>query len=231
VTYRERPSAVPGVTLWQRQVGPGPCTTRIMPDGCLDLLWDGRRLLIAGPDTRAREHAFPAGAEYAALRFSGGTGPALLGIPADALRDQTIDVEDLLPPGEARLLIERVAASPVAALERWSQARAAAHPVDPLGPRVLAMATARVPVSDMADRLGLSTRQLHRRCLSSFGYGPRRLTRVLRLSRLCDERGSGVPLAQLAHAIGYTDQAHLSREVRELAGTTPARLVQLLATG
>lgn len=83
----------------------------------------------------------------------------------------------------------------------------------------------------MADRLGLSTRQLHRRCLSSFGYGPRRLTRVLRLSRLCDERGSSVPLAQLAHATGYADQAHLSREVRELAGTTPARLVQLLATG
>jgi len=231
VIYRERPSTVPGVTLWQRQVAPVPRTMRIMPDGCLDLLWDGRRLLIAGPDTRAREHVCPAGVAYAALRFSGGTGPALLGIPADVLRDQTVRLEELLPPVEVRLLTERVAAGPVAALERWSQARAGAHPVDPLGPRVLAMARAGLPVSDMAARLGLSPRQLHRRCLSNFGYGPRRLTRVLRFSRLCDEGGSGVPLAQLAHAVGYADQAHLSREVRELAGTTPARLVQLLTAG
>src|SRR5262249_31447417 len=53
VTYRERPTAVPGVVLWQRT---SQGRSRIMPDGCLDLVWDGRELFVAGPDTAARWH-------------------------------------------------------------------------------------------------------------------------------------------------------------------------------
>lgn len=32
------------------------------------------------------------------------------------------------------------------------------------------------------------------------------------------------PLAEIAAQLGFADQAHLSREMRELWGTTPARL-------
>ncbi len=35
-------------------------------------------------------------------------------------------------------------------------------------------------VPAMADAIGLSERQLHRRCLSAFGYGPSTLRRILR---------------------------------------------------
>lgn len=231
VPYRERRCAVPGVTLWRRTVGPVPRATKILPDGCLDLLWDGRRLLVAGPDTTAREHTGPAGAAYAALRLSGGTGPALMGVPADAVRDRTVCLEDLWPAGEARVLTERVEAQPVAALERWALRRVATHPPDPLGASVLALAAAGIPVSDMASQLGLSSRQLHRRCLTLFGYGPRRLIRVLRLGRMLDKGRSGTSLGQMAYACGYADQAHLSREVRELAGTTPTRLLADLVSG
>ena len=77
----------------------------------------------------------------------------------------------------------------------------------------------------MAGRLGMGTRQLHRRCLPAFGYGPRRLSRVMRFGRALEEIRSGAPLAQMAAACGYADQAHLSREVRALAGTTPMGLL------
>ena len=43
---------------------------------------------------------------------------------------------------------------------------AAGREADPLGPRVLAMATANIPVAQMATSLGLSSRQLLRRCLA-----------------------------------------------------------------
>lgn len=33
-----------------------------------------------------------------------------------------------------------------------------------------------------------------------------------------------VPLAEIAHACGYVDQAHLCREVADLAGCTPRQL-------
>jgi AraC-like DNA-binding protein len=231
MTYWERPTPVPGVVLWQRNVGQQPRSTPILPDGCVDLLWDGHRLFVAGPDATARWYRSPVGASYVALRCSGGTGPALLGVPADELRDQTMGLERLWPSREARVLAERVATDPAAALEAWAVQRFAARDVDPLGPRVLAMASHGTPVAAMADRLGLGSRQLHRRCLPVFGYGPRRLARVLRLGRSLEAARAGAPLARVAADNGYTDQAHLSREVRDLTGTTPTRLLQELVRG
>jgi len=228
VIYRERATALPGAVLWTRVVGPASERVRILPDGCLDLVWDGHRLFVAGPDSTARMHRSHAGTCYVALRFSGGLGPALLGVPADCLRDQTPDLEGVWAPGEVRVLADRVAADPAAALEAWAVERAASRQVDTLGPRVLEMAVAGTPVAAMADRLGVSTRHLHRRCLPVFGYGPRRLARVLRIGRAIDAARRGTPLAQVAAGCGYADQAHLSREVRALAGTTPTVLLQEL---
>jgi AraC-like DNA-binding protein len=224
VTYWERPTTLPGAVLWQRSVGPRPRADRILPDGCLDLLWDGERLFVAGPDSTARCHTSAGGTCYVGLRFSGGMGPALLGIGADEVLDRTPDLDEVWPGAEAHQLAERVAADPVAALETWAVTRAGACELDPLGPRVLAMASGQTPVAVMADRLGLSARQLHRRCLPVFGYGPRRLGRVLRLGRAVDQARRGRPLAEVACEAGYVDQAHLNREVRALAGTTPTTL-------
>ena len=223
--YRERATGLPGTVLWQQDAGAAPEPVRILPDGCLDLIWDGSRLLVAGPDTAARWHTGPAGASYAALRFSGGTGPALLGVPADALRDRSPALDELWPAALARRLAEQVAADPAGALQAWAAGRLAAREVDLLGPRVLALARTGAPVAVMAERLGLSPRQLHRRCLPVFGYGPRLLSRVLRLHRALDAARSGSPLARVAADCGYVDQGHLSREVRALAGTTPTALL------
>jgi hypothetical protein len=89
VTYRERAAGVPGVELWESSVTPA-ARARILPDGCLDLIWDGRELLVAGPDSAARWHDSAAGSTYTGLRFHRGLGPALLRLPAS-------DVLDLSP--------------------------------------------------------------------------------------------------------------------------------------
>jgi AraC-like DNA-binding protein len=225
VQYEERATSVVGAVLWQRQIDSIPAVTPILPDGCLDLLWDGNRLFVAGPDTAARVHRSPAGTTYIALRFSGGLGPTLLGIPADELRDRTANLDELWSGRLARELTEQVEGDPAAGLQEWVVARAARCDQDPLGPRVLAMATTGTPIAVMAERLCLSPRQLHRRCLSAFGYGPRQLSRILRFQRALEEVRCGVPLARVAAAGGYADQAHLSREVRALAGTTPRGLL------
>jgi AraC-like DNA-binding protein len=225
VTYREYPTAVPQAVLWRRAVGPAPKPGLILPDGCLDLIWDGARLFVAGPDTVARPHQSPAHTSSTALRFYGGIGPGLLGVPADELRDQLVDFEELAGSAESRRMVEQVAADPVRTLTAWLVERARERPADPLGPRVFALAEAGRSVEQMADEVGLSVRQLHRRSQPLFGYGPRHLARVLRLVRAVAEAGAGRPLAQVAAGSGYFDQAHLSREVRALAGTTPTHLL------
>jgi AraC-like DNA-binding protein len=77
----------------------------------------------------------------------------------------------------------------------------------------------------MADRLGLSERQLLRRCLPVFGYGPRRLGRILRMNRAVAAALAGRPLADVAFDCGYADQAHLTRDLHDLAGATPTALM------
>lgn len=228
VTYRERPTGIPGVALWQRQVGPAPTTSRILPDGCMDLIWDGDRLFVAGPDQAARWHHSPAGASYTGLRFAGGTGPAWLGVPADEVRDQTPDLAQLWARTRTRRLAGNVAADPVAAMQEWVQDAAAEAKPDPIGPAVLRLTRAGASVAAIADRVGFSARQLHRRCLPVFGYGPRRLGRVLRLGTAIDLVRAGKPLAEVASDCGYADQAHLTREMRALAGTTPTGLLREL---
>jgi AraC-like DNA-binding protein len=221
VTYWEQPTAVPGVVLWQRTT---QGRTRILPDGCLDLIWDGRQLFVAGPDTAARWHDCAPGTDYVALRFQFGIGPAFLRVPAHELSDRSVRLDELLPAPAARRLTEDVAGHPLEALAEWLTRCPADRVVDPLGRRVHAMASAATPVALMADRLGMSARQLHRRCLPLFGYGPRRLARILRLRRALDLARTGVPLADVAARCGYADQAHLCRDALAVGGGTPAAL-------
>ena len=87
-----------------------------------------------------------------------------------------------------------------------------------------------VQVSSVARDLGLSERQLHRRCVAAVGYGPVLLRRVLRFRRFVsriDADPAADDLAGLAAEAGYADQAHLTRESRELAGLPPAALARL----
>ncbi|MCX4987748.1 MULTISPECIES: helix-turn-helix domain-containing protein [unclassified Streptomyces] len=207
--------------------GSGTARSAVLPDGCMDLLWTEGRLLVAGPDTRPYiPDAVPGG--WAGVRFFPGTAPAYLGVPASELRDRRVELTDLWPASEVRRLTARIdaAADPVEALEEVALLRAAeAEPPDPLLREVVAALDAGRPVRETADGLGLGARQLHRRSLAAFGYGPKTLARVLRLQRALALARAGVPFAETALRAGFADQAHLARDVKELAGATLGELV------
>lgn len=224
--YRERPGAVPGVTVWSR-TDSGAGAYRVLPDGCMDLIWHDGTLLVAGPDTAAYTATAHAGSLFAGLRFAPGTAPALLGVPAAALRDRRVPLADLWPAARARRLAARADADPVAALEAWAVARTGETAADPLPAAVTAALAAGRPVAGVAAACGLGERQLRRRCEAAFGYGPRTLGRVLRLQRALALARTGVPFARVAADTGYADQPHLAREVRALAGVPLGELIRL----
>jgi transcriptional regulator GlxA family with amidase domain len=87
-------------------------------------------------------------------------------------------------------------------------------------------------VAALARDLGLSERQLHRRCTAAVGYGPKTLDRVMRFRRFLAlaARQPQIGLADLAAAAGYADQAHLTRECGRLGGVAPSLLVPRLAS-
>src|SRR6476660_9735669 len=79
----------------------------VLPDGCMDLVWTGAQLLVAGPDTVAKPGRRTRGVTVAGLRFLPGALPSLLDVPAAPLQDRRVPLLDLLP-GQARAALVRL---------------------------------------------------------------------------------------------------------------------------
>ncbi|WP_439673667.1 helix-turn-helix domain-containing protein [Embleya sp. MST-111070] len=219
--YVERRSHLAPLIVWTRTVE-ADGSARVLPDGCIDLIWSGDELVVAGPDTLAHVVEDRVGARYAAVRCAPGVGPALLGTPADALRDRRIPLADVWGERDVRILSERLAAAPDPAAFLEELAAARLRDRDPEAARfagtVVGELRAGADVATVAAGVRLSERQLHRRSLAAFGYGPKTLARVLRLERALDLARTGVPPARVAAGTGYADQAHFARDVKALAG-------------
>jgi AraC-like DNA-binding protein len=208
---------------------------RILPDGCLDLVWRGGRLLIAGPDTGAWTSSVPPGGTVVGLRMRPGIGGTVLGVPASELRDaraEAVDVwgrpgselaervgEESDPQGRRAMLASALTKRLAAAGRTDSLVLAASRRLGLPGSRV----------TELADALGISDRQLRRRFHEAVGYGPKTLDRILRFQRFVARiravDSGDEDLARIAADLGYADQAHLSRDSVRLAGLTPRELV------
>ncbi|MEJ8280743.1 helix-turn-helix domain-containing protein [Pseudonocardia spirodelae] len=237
--YRE--SAPPGPlrdvveAAWCSTAGPVAHTQRVLPDGCMDLIALGGELVVAGPDTTAHLATATPGATTTGLRFRPGALPALLGLPADALRDRRVALAELLPPERRTALAGLGPPDPAAprgellrqvaqALRRAAAQGTGAAVAAPLPHPALHALARGMPAAELADRLGVTGRTLHRRCLATLGYGPAVARRVLRFRAASALLWDGVAPAAVAAATGYADQPHLSREVRALAGVSPGAL-------
>jgi len=111
-----------------------------------------------------------------------------------------------------RLIAGRIASGPEPDPEvRWAWAR-------------LLESGGAVPVSSLAASLGRSHRHLVSRFRDQVGLTPKAAARVIRFHRAVPLLRSGAPLAEVAAACGFYDQAHMNREFRALAAITPGQI-------
>lgn len=225
--------------LWVQRIGEGDETydQPVLPDGCIDVVAMGDEVMLAGPATRSATLRMEPGALTVGVRFRTGAAPALVGVSAADLRDQDVPVGDLWGRAGEKLAAQAVEMSGWRArlgvmvdglVDRLGQA----HTLDPdpvgIGIGSLLAEHPGRPLALLADEVGLSERQLRRRVEDAVGYSPRMLARILRFQRFLHAAraaGPGRHLARLAADAGYADQAHLTRESRELAGLPPAALL------
>ena len=199
-------------------------TQRVVPDGCVDLVWLGRCLLVVGADTGPMLWA-AVGEPAGGLRLRAGTAGRVLGMPAVEVRDRQLPLSDLWPAA-ADWPDRPEAADPAQRLRLLTEAvlHRKAEPDPLVGAAVRRLVVPRARVSAVAADLGVSERQLNRRITAAVGYGPKFLARVARLRRLVAAAGDS--LAERAYAAGYAGQAHMSDEVRHLTGLTPVRFLE-----
>ncbi|MET7338605.1 helix-turn-helix domain-containing protein [Nonomuraea sp. NPDC005650] len=82
-------------------------------------------------------------------------------------------------------------------------------------------------VDELAARSGRSVRSLQRLFRDYVGIGPKWVIRRFRLHEAAERVYEGLDLATLAAELGYTDQAHLTRDFTAAVGMTPAAYARL----
>ena len=82
----------------------------------------------------------------------------------------------------------------------------------------------RCRIEDLARTVQLSPRQLRALMIAETGLSPKQLCRQFRFDGVVARLADGDrTLAQIAAENGYADQAHLTREFRQMAGCTPTQ--------
>ncbi|KRA53876.1 hypothetical protein ASD77_04335 [Pseudoxanthomonas sp. Root65] len=231
--YRQQ-DFVPGQALlcrWDYVQGVQATPTLVLPDACVDLLWDGERLSIAGPDTHAQYADIAAGRRVQGLRFAPTIAARWLGVPLRALADQRVPLRDL---GDRRLatLADRMAERDADAMGWLSERILADTPSRPDAMQSVHARLARAhpdTVAQLARDLGLTERTLLRRCDDAFGYGPKVLARILRLQRFLALQDRHTTLTDAALDAGYYDAAQLAGDARRLTGLSPTQLLAQVA--
>jgi AraC-like DNA-binding protein len=210
----------------------------VLPDGLVHLRWHDGNLTVAGPSEHARNESLGDGGIAVGFTFRPGAASRWLAVPLSHIVGQRISLDELWGR-DGRLLTGYVnAAHDGIDAARRLEAGLARREGDlrPVHAGVVAMSvlferqSSGGDVSTQVSSLGLSARTLHRHCTEAFGYGPKRLDRILRFQRFVNlARRSGRPaLAQCAAEAGYADQAHLSREARSITGLSPGAIVRQL---
>ncbi|WP_245717689.1 helix-turn-helix domain-containing protein [Nocardia jejuensis] len=166
------------------------------------------------------------------VRMSPTRAYSMLGIAASDLGRGAVALEDLW--GErARRLREQLAAG-----STWDERFALTktflaqceRPTRTPDPEVLAGwsrildSGGRVRIGELADSVGWSHKRLWSRFESQIGLTPKRAAMLVRFRSAVDGLVSGRPAADVALDCGYSDQAHLCRDVSAFAARTPGAL-------
>lgn len=213
----------------------GPLVVTAHPDphqtpGCFDAL-------VAGLHVRPARLAHPGHQAGIQLSLTPLGSRTLLGMPAGELASTDVPLDDVLGVPGAELT-ERVREArdwpaAFAALEHvlLRQLRAVGEPSAEVAEawRLITATGGRLPVGQVAGRVGWSTRHLEQRFRTETGLGPKEAARVVRFDRARRAlaarvaRGARPDLASLAVATGFADQAHMTREWRAFCGLPPTR--------
>lgn len=212
--------------------GQPPFTQRTLPYPCVNVVFDRRQTGIFGVVSGAFDTTLAEAGRVIGLRFRPGAFRAFFGKPIHLLTDKVLPVSTLFDCDDAQA--EEIV---LGALDDAGMVAAAETlllrvlpPPDPQVERIhtilqmLQQEAGLTQVRDLAERAALSERTLQQVFAEYVGVTPKWVIRRYRLHEAADRLANGgdVDLAELAHALGYFDQAHFTRDFRRLIGKAPA---------
>jgi hypothetical protein len=184
-------------------------------DACWDMVFirsaHGNRALLSGPSSTITPVPYRAGNRNVGIRFHRGT--YLTHVPASAMVDTT---ESLPMPGDETFLLAGLE-FPLPTYDTVDEFIADLERLDLLNDDPVAMAALR------GDEPETSTRSVQRHVATSTGLSANRIRQIIRARQAAERLMLGDPILDVAHDLGYADQAHLTRDVKRLTGYTPGQ--------
>ncbi|MEU7837512.1 MULTISPECIES: helix-turn-helix domain-containing protein [unclassified Nonomuraea] len=168
-------------------------------------------------------------------RFRPGGFRPFLGGPVSELTSRFVEIGEMFGAA-GTTLVERVLAEPdpraaIALIETFLLSKEPEP--DPLAEEVAALVAmveddvSMTRVDELAANSGRSVRSLQRLFRDYVGIGPKWVIRRFRLHEAAERVYQGLDLATLATELGYTDQAHLTRDFTAAVGMPPAAYARL----
>jgi len=198
-----------------------PSRSSLLPPACISGVCS-RPSILEAPSGRA---------STLCLRLSPTGAHALLGLPLSLLSDQAMSLEDCLGC-EAGALTAACADAPTPARRieaavawlssRLSRAEAGASAIAWAAREIQRHAGA-VSIGTLQTRTGLSRARLAEGFRREVGVTPKRYARIARFRHALALLGQArtPALAEVALAAGYSDQAHMNLDFRQLGALTP----------
>ncbi len=200
-------------------------------------------LTVSGQTDFAAHLCSDGNTEMIAAVFRPHTSSLFLGIPASELCNREIDGRDLDNRSLDELAVRTIESDDghgIAAVEQWLLRQAAATLSDSSRHDITALnldridkavrtlfAAPQTTVGQLARDACLCMKQFERIFNAMVGMNPKQYAGIVRFQRalaLMSDRSHTPSLAAAAHASGYSDQSHFTRECRRLSGYTPAAL-------
>jgi AraC-like DNA-binding protein len=202
----------------------------IVPDGCADVMvYDDAPPHVAGPDATTRWTTLHEGTVITGVRLRPGAVRAVFGCDARDIVNGGAPLSDLAPGAallHQRLLMAAKLPERHAWLEDWVRGaleRPASGDRDVVAACRLIGTDPRIALDAIAQQFAWTPRTMHRHFRAACGYGPKHLQRIMRIQAAMRAVHAPAPvrLADLAADAGYADQAHMSRDFRDITGFSP----------
>lgn len=211
---------------WSSQVlSPRAHRLRVVPDGCTELVYSpDHGTLVYGPGLDWSDVPLEPHARRWGIRLMPAAASSALQVNMSELAGRVVVADDLAHHGWGNQ------PSPDAWLTSAMAvitARISVHPPDWVAASAAKILTdrPRESLSGLAKSLGVSERQLRRRFTRSTGIAPASYRRIVRMrDAVAKAHATGSSWAGIAYESGFSDQSHLTRELRSLTGMSPNKL-------
>lgn len=230
------PSRTVVQAFWQSTgIYPAKTTSRVLPDACVDYLFDLADptrptrdcVAIIGTMTRAIVVPTSGWRDLFGIRFRPGAVSLLWPLPMRELCDKRATLDDVVPDGSR--LADLLSSTDdfhkrITIAETWIEERLVSVEVDRTKLETLATVNARleagVSLNALSETTGWNERKLQRFFEGTYGTTAATLRCFWRFEsvRRTLMQASAKSLSAIALHHGYADQAHMAREFRRFAG-------------